>query len=72
MDALLLHNSCDSAPQGEAGRLISRKEDKEAHGFGTKSIRKIAAKYGGIYNWEYDEQAHIFTTSILFAREQKQ
>ena len=71
MDALLLHNSCDSAPQENAGNLISRKADKEAHGFGTKSIRKIAEKYGGIYDWQYDEKAHLFTTSILFAREQK-
>lgn len=69
LEKLTLTNSSDNAPQEKAGNLISHKADKETHGFGTKSIRKIAEKYGGIYDWQYDAQAQIFTTSILFSKE---
>lgn len=69
LEKLTVANSCDSAPQENAGKPLSRKADKEAHGFGTKSIRKIAEKYGGIYDWQYDEKTQIFTTSILFPKE---
>ena len=69
LEKLTLTNSSDNAPQEKAGNLISHKADKEVHGFGTKSIRKIAEKYGGIYDWQYDEKTQIFTTSILFSKE---
>ena len=34
-------NSCDNEPRSEKGKLITTKRNKDVHGFGTKSIRKI-------------------------------
>jgi len=51
LEKLMVANSCESAPLEKGGKLLSRKADKETHGFGTKSIRKVAEKYGCIYDW---------------------
>ena len=48
--------------------LITTKEDKKLHGFGTKSIKKIIKKYNAMYSWEYDEDNNEFVTTIIFEK----
>ena len=59
-------NSSDIEPNGKNGNLITTKKNKAAHGFGTKSIRKIVKKYHGEMNWEYDVEEKQFKLIILF------
>lgn len=58
-------NSCDTAPLTKNGELITTKKNKEAHGLGTKSIKKIVDKYDGELDWEYDESSKQFKFTIL-------
>lgn len=58
-------NSCDASPKIKNGELVTSKENKEAHGFGTKSIKKIVVKYDGELDWEYNENAKEFKFTIL-------
>ena len=37
-------NSCDTAPDTKNGELVTTKKNKETHGLGTKSIKKIVDK----------------------------
>ncbi len=59
-------NSSDIEPNGKNGNLITTKKNKAAHGFGTKSIRKIVKKYHGEMNWEYNKEEKQFKLIILF------
>lgn len=63
-------NSCDNEPNSEKGKLITTKKNKDIHGFGTKSIRKIVKKYNGELQWEYDNANKQFKLVILFPDEQ--
>lgn len=66
---LKMKNSCDFIKDKE-GKLVTRKEDTLYHGFGLKNMEQIAQKYHGGLRTAYDEQHHIFTTTIRFeARE---
>ena len=58
-------NSCDIQPNTKNGELVTNKENKEMHGFGTKSIKKIVDKYDGELDWEYNENAKQFKFTIL-------
>ncbi|MBR2454435.1 MAG: GHKL domain-containing protein [Clostridia bacterium] len=58
-------NSCDIPPNTKNGELITNKENKEMHGFGTKSIKKIVDKYDGELDWEYDNNSKEFKFIIL-------
>lgn len=42
-----IRNFCENPPEFRNGLPISTKQDKNYHGFGTKSIRYTAEKYGG-------------------------
>lgn len=64
-------NSCDNEPHSEKGKLITTKRNKNVHGFGTKSIRKIVNKYDGEFQWEYDNQSKQFKLIILLPDEQQ-
>lgn len=59
-------NSCDTAPHTEHGKLLTSKKNKDAHGFGTKSVKKIVQKYNGEMQWEYDNEQKQFKLVILF------
>ncbi len=59
-------NSSDIEPNCKNGNLITTKKNKAAHGFGTKSIRKIVKKYHGEMNWEYNKEEKQFKLIILF------
>ena len=45
--AIHAENTCIHEVPVEDGLPVTHKDDKENHGFGTKSIRSIAQKYGG-------------------------
>lgn len=63
-----ISNSCDFKPQrGKNGELTTRKPDKENHGLGQKSIRRITEKYGGKSETYYDEAEKRFETVIVFS-----
>lgn len=62
-------NSSDIEPKSKEGRLITTKKNKDTHGFGTKSIRKIVKKYNGEMQWEYDNDKRQFKMIILFSNE---
>lgn len=54
-------NSCDCLPKTDKrGRLISTKDDKGTHGFGTKSIDRIIKEYDGTSKFYYDENERVF------------
>lgn len=63
-------NSSDIEPKSKKGKLITTKHNKDTHGFGTKSIRKIVKKYNGELQWEYDNANRQFKLVILFPDEQ--
>ena len=64
---ITLINSCDFEPKSKDGKLITTKENKGAHGFGTKSISGIVKKYSGEMDWEYDRTNKLFKLIIIFA-----
>lgn len=64
-----LSNSCSEAPEkGENGNYASRKKDKENHGIGQKSIKRLVGKYNGSITSSYNEREHKFETLIIFPR----
>lgn len=67
---IIVTNSCDIEPKSEKGKLITTKDSKEIHGFGTKSINNTVNKYGGEMNWEYNDKAKEFKLIILIPIEQ--
>lgn len=50
--------------RGEDGEPVTTKEDKNYHGFGLRSIRAIARKYGG--EMSVDAQGDVFSLTLLF------
>lgn len=67
---IIATNSCDNEPHNEKGKLITTKKNIDAHGFGTKSIRKIVNKYDGELQWEYNNELRQFKLIIIFPNEQ--
>ncbi len=58
-----VENSFAGSVQIKDGKLLTSKADKENHGFGTRSIRRIAEEYGGTVSFKTEEQ--IFLLNIL-------
>lgn len=67
-DVLNISNSCDHPPQHQGLRLMTTKESKDLHGFGTKIIEKYAKKINAKYEWFYDENAKRFNSTIIFSK----
>lgn len=65
-DVLCCVNSCSKSPSMKGDRLLTTKEDKELHGFGTKSIEKIVKLYNGTHSFKYDEKLNEFTFTAIF------
>lgn len=66
---IIVSNSCDLEPKTNKGKLITSKKNKDAHGFGTKSIKKVVSKYGGEMQWEYNSAINQFKLIILFPKD---
>lgn len=66
---LTVINSCSAPPKIKKFDLITSKSDISLHGYGTKSIKKIAYKYGGDFSWYYDEVARNFHATVMIPYE---
>ncbi len=59
--------SCENPFSGELrrenGRILTRKNDKESHGYGLSRVSEIAAKYGGTIN--ISDKDGVFMIEIL-------
>lgn len=66
---ITLINSCRYNPFDEYGRLITRKPNRERHGFGMKSIQRIVNKYNGEMTYYFDEESKTFHTILLLRDE---
>lgn len=54
-------NSCNSAPDmDEDGNIKTKKEDKEHHGVGLKSVRQAVKRYQGVMRMYYNETERRF------------
>ena len=58
-------NSCDTPPKQKGNKFISSKPDKNYHGIGIKSIKRIAQKYDGSSEFEYDAKTKMFCSVIM-------
>ncbi len=65
-DMLSCVNSCDRKPQSVGKSLRTSKNSGGFHGLGTKSIRTMAGKYNGEFDWSYSEADREFTVNIAF------
>ena len=57
-------NCTQSAPVFENGLPVTTKTDRDAHGYGMKSIRLICRKYGG--EMTVSAADGLFTVTIIF------
>ena len=62
---LTMINTCRVNPFDAQGKLPTTKRDKLHHGYGMKSIARIAGKYGGDMKSYYDEESRTFHTIIM-------
>ncbi|MBQ9375768.1 MAG: GHKL domain-containing protein [Ruminococcus sp.] len=66
--SLTLNNSCSTAPNIKNGKLITTKKKSAPHGYGIKSIKRIADKYDGDVSFEYDEPNYLFKMRIILKK----
>ena len=59
-------NYCEDAPSFSEGLPVTTKEDRNYHGYGLKSIRYVAKKYGGTVTVRMEKQ--WFVLQLLFPR----
>ena len=59
-----VENTYEEAPAPCGGLPATSKPDKAYHGYGLKSIRYVAEKYGGVFS--YKAEGGIFRASVLF------
>lgn len=58
-------NTCDTPPKQKGNRFISSKPNKNYHGIGIKSIKRIAQKYDGSSEFEYDDINKTFCAVVM-------
>lgn len=62
---IIVINSCRTPPEyDQDGLPVSHKSNKNRHGFGIKSIKKIVAQYHGNIEMYYDNDSNTFHTII--------
>ena len=61
--SICVENTVAAPVLAENPGLETTKEDRSLHGLGTKNIRKIVEKYGGMM--EYREEGKLFICDIL-------
>ena len=66
-DSVIIENSCDIPPDS---KLKTTKINKSSHGLGMKSISKTLKKYGGDFEWEYNQVDKIFKLTIILMRKE--
>ena len=65
-------NSSDRKPQSVGKSLRTSKNSGGFHGLGTKSIKAMAGKYNGEFDWAYSEADREFTVNIAFFHTDKE
>ncbi len=63
--AINLENSCSTPPKKSGGELITTKTDKEVHGYGIRSIKRIAKEYNGNIDYSFNENTMVFTFTVV-------
>lgn len=64
-----ISNSMYRVPLIENGRFITRKPDKEFHGYGLRSVKHIVYKYEGAFSYHIKED--MFTVNLSFFENEK-
>ena len=64
MICLHLENYCEQAMEWRGDELVSSKQEGDWHGYGTKSIRMIVEKYGGVLRLHQEDS--IFSLDAVF------
>ena len=68
--SISLNNTCSVAPCSVApniknGKLITTKKKSAPHGYGIKSIKRIADKYDGDVSFDYETETKTFQIRII-------
>lgn len=58
-------NSCSKSPFDAKGNLLTHKPNKHFHGFGMKSVKRIAEKYNGEMTCYFEADTHTFHTVLM-------
>ena len=66
MQVIKITNSCNTEPIIKNKELLTVKKDKNLHGLGLKSVKKIVSKYKGSFEWEYKQSDKQFEVCIIF------
>lgn len=59
-----ISNSCNKKPEYIDGTLVSSKSTSGMHGIGTRSIKRVVAKYNGNLEMKFDSNTNTFTSTI--------
>ena len=63
--SISLNNTCSVAPNIKNGKLITTKKKSAPHGYGIKSIKRIADKYDGDVSFDYETETKTFQIRII-------
>lgn len=63
MFIMKLRNTSASRPRQKNGRFVSNKKDRNRHGFGIESVKRIVEKYEGFLEFDYDD--NVFSVAIM-------
>lgn len=65
--SIIIENDMAGAIKEDKGKLLTQKEDKRNHGFGTRNVRDCIAKNDGTVNFEYTEEKFRVTVTLINA-----
>lgn len=65
---LKLINTCDQQPKIREKRFLTRKLEKEGHGYGMQIIYKVTEYYGGNVKWSYNEEISEFSLMVMLPK----
>lgn len=64
---IIVENSCSQKPGKTNGEYKTTKQDKDLHGFGLKSVKRIVKQHNGKVYCSFDSEKMLFTTSIVLS-----
>ena len=67
---IYLENSIAESVMAHNPKLISRKKEKERHGFGMESIYRVVEKYEGTYEFWEEEKRFCQSIYLYYGKEQ--
>lgn len=66
-EVLIITNSSDIKPKENISGLMTTKVDKRLHGIGLKSVKKALKPYDGDFSWEYNDDKHTFSLTVMLS-----